>query len=303
MALMRRCKLNFLSLICTMLVLHLSSAWAFPAFPLPPEPQNEEELLSMHRIIDFLRDKEYPFAQSQIKSHLKNYPESPYVDHFRAMLGDIALQGKAFQEALEYYEKIEGKALAAYVQPKIWQALYQMGCFSKLYQEISPYFAAYQLQEQMEVVRCPEDPFVASHGIDDEGLFYFAEAAFREALTLIHYPEGEEAAHSLLHQALPIYISLLQNQLFASHAKLAMAEIYRLFNQPEKAVELYLELAKQEENKEVLFHAATLLLQCDKERATEIFKRLAQEEGTRAGNAAFQWLMLLAEKEEWETIS
>jgi hypothetical protein len=250
-------------------------------YPPLPEPRNEEEALLVRRIVEFWRDKEYPLVQFQIINHLNESPQSPYADHFWAMLGDIALQNRAFQEALGYYEKIAGEQIRAHVQLKTWQALYQLGLYSQLYESCAPYAA----------------------NLEAEGCFYFAEAALREALTLLCYVEGEQEAKALCEEALPFYESVIKSGLFVSHAKLGLAEIYRILGHPEKAATLYLELAQQDENKEVLFHAATLLLQCDKKRASQIFKNLAKQQCTKRGEAAFQWLLLLAENEEWETIA
>jgi len=265
----------------TLFVLALLTQVAF-AYPPLPEARSDSEALFVRRIIDFWRDKEYPFAKSQIRTYMSDYPKSPFTDHFYAMLGDMAMHEKAYHEALDYYNRISDEGLSAHVQAKRWQALYQLQLYTQLYQEIAPI----HLDES-----------------DEEGKFYFAEAAFREALTLLRFPEGKEQAQSLCEEALPIYASLSFSEAFGAHAKLAIAEIYRFLNKPEIAAKLYLDIAEnQEDQEEVLFHAAAMLMQCDQEKAASLFETIARGDSERAGDATYQWMQVLANKGDWDTI-
>ncbi|MFZ0564860.1 MAG: tetratricopeptide repeat protein [Chlamydiales bacterium] len=257
-------------------------AIGFPLFAYPPlpSPRTEEEALFVRRIVDFWRDKEYSFAKSHIQAYLQQEENSPFTDHFYAMLGDIAMHDKAYQEALKSYEKIENLALKKEAEVKRWHALYQMEHYMQLYQELASR-APYETEEQQ---------------------FYFAEAAFREALTLFRYEEGKQQAKSLCQEALIFYASLSNSPSFASIAKLSMAEIYRLLDQPKEAAELYLELAKEGDDEEILFHAAIMLAQCNVSEASHVFLKIVRQGKKRAKEAAFQWLKLLANEGEWEQI-
>lgn len=254
------------------------------AYPPLPEARSESEALFVRRILDFWRDKEYPFAKSQIRAYMHDYPHGPFTDHFYAMLGDMAMHERAYREALEFYNRISHSALTAHVSTKKWQALYHLQLYAQLYQEIGP--------------------TIAGKPIEEEGKFYFAEAAFREALTLWRYEEGKEEAKALYEEALAVYASLTSSAVFGPHAKLAMAEIYRILNNPEKAAALYLELAETEEHpEEILFHAGVMLTQFDQEKAKELFAQIAQGTTQSAPEAAYQWLQMLANAGEWETIA
>jgi hypothetical protein len=219
----------------TLLLLVLASQSAF-AYPPLPEARTEAEELFIRRIADFWQGKEYPFAKSQIRAYMNAYPGGPFTNHFYAMLGDIAMHEKVYRDALEYYNRVNDPAVNAYVRSKRWQALYQLQLYSQLYQEIAP---------------------IPAQEIGEEGTFYLAEAAFREALTLSHFKEGKSQANSLLEEALPLYSSLAFSEAFGAHAKLAMAEIYRLLEKTETAADLYLEIAASQGNQEeLLFQAA-----------------------------------------------
>lgn len=260
-----------------LLLLMAGSAFAYPPLPLP---RDEEETLLIRRILNFWRDQEYAYVQAHIKTYLKRCPKSPFSDHFWAFLGDIALSNQTYDEALEFYEKIQGEELKQCVQLQKWKTLYHLGYYSQLYQEITPH----------------------RHTLAPEGLFYYAEAAFREAQSVCRHPEGAEVAKALYEQALPLYASLAENYPFSNHSKLAMAEIHRYLGHPKEAAALYQDFVGQETDRETLFHIAQALSECDKPKAAQLFKRLAQENEPKAAEAAYQWLLLLAAQEEWETI-
>ncbi len=235
------------------------------AYPPLPKARTETEALFVRRIIDFWRDKEYPFVKSQITAYLADYPDSPFTDHFYAMLGDVALLEKEYDAALDAYERLKETPLKESIRTKRWRALYQLQRYNQLYEELKPL----SLDE-------------------DEERFYFAEATFHLGFQ---------------REALSLYEPLLFSPFFGTHAKLATAEIYRLLEKPEKAAEFYLELADHyEENDEFLFYAALMLTPSDQERAVALFETLAQGKSKHGGEAAYQWMQLLAEQGAWEAI-
>lgn len=248
-----------------------ATAWAYP--PLP-EARTESEALFVRRIIDFWREKEYPFVKSQVQSYLHSHPDSPFVNHFWALLGDIALHEKNNEEALFCYNQVTKKG---FVEMKKWQTLYHLARYEDLYEELSTLPLS-----------------------GEEEKFYFAESAFRLALL-----SDEERARVLCSEALPYYEELRTSRSVGAHATLALAEINRLLKRPEIAVQLYLEVAKNnEENQaDILFHAAALLVEVDSERASQLFAALALGSSDHASEAAYQWLLLLANRGEWEKLA
>lgn len=270
-----------------LLILALTLNPAIFSYPPLPEPRTEEEGLFVRRIIDFWRDREYPFAQTQIETYLKKFPDTPFADHFYAMQGDIALHGKNYPEALNSYEKIKGKEMQRYVESKRWLALYHLQSYTQLYEELSP-------------KACASEP--ESEALPDQHKFYFAESAFREGLTLERYPEASQEAKHLYLEALTFYRPLLKNDSFGSHAKLATAEIYRLLGEHDESSKLYSEIANDSKNAEILLHASTVLVDKDREKSLRLLKALTQEGSQKSAQAAFQWLTLLAQDGNWTEI-
>ncbi len=252
---------HFVKKTLFLLILLVQTAFAYP--PLP-EARTESEALFVRRILDFLREKEYPFAKSQIRAYMSSYPEGPFTDHFFAMLGDIALHEKDYSEALDFYARLSDSACQTHVRTKKWQALYQLQRYSELHQEMAS---------------------IGPQEINEEGTFYFAEAAFRKGL---------------FEEALPLYSSLMDNQVYGGHAKLALAEIYRFLKRPEMAADLYLEIAEDHDKK--LFYAAAMFLHFDQEKAAELFEQIAHRDSENAQESAYQWLQILAQQGEWKKI-
>lgn len=245
-----------------------------PLFSSPlPTPRNEEEGLFVRRIIDFWRDHEYELVKTELDRYLHNSPNTPFADHFNAMLGDIALHEKLYSNAVEYYNLVKDRHLYDSVKTKRWQALYHQKLYAMLYDEIA----------------------LTASKESDEGRFYFAEAAFREARLLGHDPE----ATPLFKEALDVYRSLLENSTFAPHAKLAMAEIYRSLEQFDEAATLYLELVQEKVDATILMRAALFLAISNPTKALPIFEKLARE---KHPEATYQWLQLLAREQQWNQI-
>jgi tetratricopeptide (TPR) repeat protein len=239
--------------------------WGYP--PLP-KPSCEEEALFVRRILEFWRDREYSLADSQIDAFSNQFPNSPFTDHFLALRGDIALQEKKYEEALQFYQNISRAEFQKEVQLKKWQALYGLGRYVQLQSEIDASTSDRKL-------------------LDNEPRFYLAEALFRQGV---------------LEEAAPLYESLGQSGLYASHAKLELAEIYRLEGNHEKAVSLYLDLAEHDPDEVILFHAAYQLLHCNSKEAGRILKKVALGGSQHSQDAACHWLLFLAENKEWDTL-
>lgn len=246
-----------------------------------PKASVEEELLFARRIIECWRDQDVDLAKGQIEVFLQKYPKSDYVDHFHAILGDIALQKQEYQKAIAAYETIKDNDLLKHVRTKRWHALYQLKNYAGLYQEISPLLAFLE---------------------EDEARFYFAEAAFREGLALDSLPDAAAKQKGLFEEALPVYRKLQNHEHYSDHVLLAMGEIFRRIGKYEEAASLYLKIANEKKSHQTLFHAATMLIQCDEKQACELFAQIAKGGGKKSQDAAYQWIQLLAKRKEWDTI-
>ncbi|MFN0065165.1 MAG: tetratricopeptide repeat protein [Chlamydiales bacterium] len=245
----------------------------------------ENEALFIRRLLKLWKENEYDIAKNQAKIFLERFPHSAQRDYFYTMLGNAALIEQNFPEALAAFEMIVDKDMKEGVRLKRWQALYQLKHYSSLYQELSialPYVSA---------------------GEKEEASFLFAESAFREALTLAQYAQGEEASDALVYEALPYYENLLSHKKLGHHAKLAIGEIYRFLGKYEEAAERYLEIAQTEpDNEEVLFHAAMMLSRFNEKEATETFRRITIKGGKHYKEAAYHWMQLLARQKSWKPL-
>ena len=242
----------------------------------------EQEALAARRIQCLWKDKEYSLVKRQIYDFFDRFPASADRDTFQIQLGNIALYEKDYPTAVAAFEAIRDIKRRDEMRVRRWQALYQMQNYDTLYQEISPLLPLLKGNEKHEAT------------------FLFAESTFREALILSHYTEGGSQAKLLAAEALPYYESLLGQKKFTSHAKLALAEIYRLLEHPREAAQLYLELAKSEkENEALLFHAAAMLSKFDDEKATQVFRQVTYLGGTRSAESCYQWMQLLAKRGDW----
>ncbi len=252
------------------------------SLPPLPTPHDENEALIMRRLLGFWRDRDLRFAQTEVEKFVKENPDNALSDYFLAILGDMAQQEGIFEEALQTYSRIQCTELKEHIQLKRWEALYHMGRYAELYQETAPMMAEMSESEEFR--------------------FYFAEGAFREALALARYEQGKEEAHFLCKEALPVYLTLTESPSFGSYAKLAMAEIFRFMEDEPKSLAIYHQLASHESNPDVLFQVAAILCQYDRQEALPVYEKIAKAGQSKAADAAYQWLLLLADGEEWKTI-
>ncbi len=137
------------------------------------------------------------------------------------------------------------KMPSSWSKPKSkWRALYLSGNYEQLY------------LETRENDSC------------DEALFYCAEAALYRA----HSTHHQENPDSLYNEACSRYEKLLNSPQFKHYAKLGLAEMHRIMGRMEQGAALYLELAEEEIDPEVLLHAAMGLIRADPEQGELLFK-------------------------------
>ncbi|MEZ5315125.1 MAG: hypothetical protein R3E91_02805 [Chlamydiales bacterium] len=244
-------------------------------------PQAEELLI--RRIAYFCHHQDYPFVKSQIQTYMNTYPNGLFTDYLYEILGDIAMNTKAYQAALDYYHCISNQSdRNLQVLKKEWKALYHLEFYAQLYQKTTP---------------------ISFQKMDEEGLFYLAEATFHEALHLMDFKEGEQEAKLLYQEALLVYSRLASSKTFGTYAKLAIAEIYHHLGQSKVAADLYLDIAESEQNhEEWLFQAAILLMDNEEKFAADVFERIISTNSSIAGEAALQWLEILIKRGELDKV-
>ncbi len=251
--------------------------------------KNDEEALLVRRINEFWHDREYPFAKVQIEEFLAKFPKSDSANTFYAMLGNISMEEKDYERGLNNFDKINSCSLARQVRLKRFHCLYQLKKYSTL-QELLP-----------NILK--ENPPKAE---SDLCHFYYAEALFRKAATI--YNEGEKEfilAKEYCLEAITHYEELVYGP-FASHAKIALAEIYRLLGEYERAAIMYLDLSSlpgSDFNESLLLHAGKMLSKFDKDRAIATFSHLARFGVKQQEEAALLWARLLFQDKRWEELA
>lgn len=259
----------------------------------PPRPESKEEELFVRRVVEFWRDQEWALARAQIEEFLVRFPKSSFRDRFYRMHGEICLSEQDYEKALESFDAIRANEQQEEIQLSRWHTLYRLGRFSQLADEMTialPLFEEQQDPKKLAAFR-----------------FYYAESLFRQATRLYNDPETRDHAMDLCQEALPYYQELVNSD-WESHAKMALAEIYRLFGHAHEAASAYLELAdsltdnQRPVQEELVFHASLMLRKFDSQKAIDTFSLLATRGIAKSQEAAHEWLKLLAEEERWESL-
>jgi tetratricopeptide (TPR) repeat protein len=241
--------------------------------------------LALRRIEQLHQSSEHALLQKAILNFLELHPLHSKGDSLKALLFREYMLEKSYGPALGLLQKIQDQHLLNELNIMKWEALYQTAQYETLYEEL-----------HLTIPYLPNEQKAAAS-------FYFAESAFREALTLSHYVEGEEKAIELCLEALPFYEKVKEHALFGTHARLGMAEIYRMTGSHEKASSLYLSLSEEANEKEdLLFHAAIACTQFDPKKACPLFSKIARMQGKYKQEATYQWMQLLAAQHHFQEL-
>lgn len=268
---MRRLSFLFISLSC------------FAQIPV------EEEALSLRRIADFWQEGEYELAKNQMEQYLHKFPDSNYYDTLCVALGDLCLREKNYGTALNYYSRITSSEWKDSVFLSRMQCLYYLEWYATLADEC--------------------DEFLARNIENDsktQATYYLAIGLYQQCLNAKDNPDQLE---SLALRARPHFTTLLESER-SSEVSQAFAYLCCILKEYPKASDIYLELANQDEQQKehLLFQAALLQAQFDKEKAATTFREINQLKKTKSKDAAFNYLVinfelgkhekLIVEKEE-----
>jgi tetratricopeptide (TPR) repeat protein len=236
------------------------------------QPLFGSENLKLKRISEFWKDEAFDQAKTQILQFLAEHPESDYCDNLHAMLGDLFIQEKNYQKALQAYDQIAGTELRNKIEPNYLQALLEMEDYRSI------------LKKSNKKSSNPKVNYLVG------------EACFR----LGRQAPDPETQKTLYIQAASHY-NLLARSEYAYESLLPLAEIYKTLGEGPKATALYLELAerKPEEKENLLFQAAYLQSTFDKCAAAKTFKNVYELAGKNMKSAAYNHLKLLFELDEF----
>jgi tetratricopeptide (TPR) repeat protein len=265
---MRTLKMGLIATLC------LSAPTGLFAFGAPPRAESQEEALSIRRIVELWKAQDYPAALAQIREFSASYPNSPFLDSFLVLQGDLDWRDHHYNEALHAYAAIQSPEAQERVFPHCVDCLYH----TKNYRQL-----AGRLQNR---VSSPNQSTLTDQ--ESLWLYYYAEAL----RALSRYQEAE-----------PLYVRLITTA-YKTQAQVALASVSAGLGKPQKAAEIYLALAEAlpDKREALLFKAAQVQATYDKELALRTFSSLHQQQGDKALAASFGELLLLYESEKYEEL-
>lgn len=248
------------------------------------ETSDQEEAFLVRRIAEFWKDQDYQTVKLQIVDFLKKHPNSSMNDHLRGVLADLYLQDGAYETALEVYHSIKSPIAVEKTLLNKMQCYYELEQFDNL------------LTASKKLSGTSSE---ALEGRIDEYHFLVAEANFRTAITT----DEKEMKFSLLDKAKQHYEQII-NSSFNDPVMFALAEIYRLKNENQKASSFFMELAERhpERREDLLFHAALSQSDFDKDLAIETFAKIVERAGPKSKDAALNRLILYFQQDRFEKV-
>lgn len=239
-----------------------------------------EEGLSLKRIEEFWKDKDFDGAKVQIVNFLKSYKNSEAHSQLYAILGDLYLKDGHHDKAVQIYGKIIDQS---FMEKTLYNKVY---CLFKLknYASISEIAQNYLTQNPLRE-------------IEDSLRFMFAESLLA---TAIENPQNQK---DLALKAKEQYQNLV-NSSYQKSALFALAEIAKITENYEEAAKRYQDLAETYISKksDFLFQAAIAQSNFDKSIAAETFKKVIEEGKENISIAAFNRLLLLFQSDRFQDI-
>ena len=245
---------------------------------------DKEEAFLVRRIAEFWKDQDFVVVKAQIVDFLGKYPKSKMTDHLRGILGDLYLQENAYEDALRIYNQIQTPAIFEKIVLNKLQCLYELNSFEMMIQEGFKF-----LTKSTEDIDSRRDEFK----------FLMAESYFRSAVAL----QDSTKKLDYFAKAEPLYEGVL-NSSFNDPSMFALAEIYRLKKENQKAATFFLQLAERhpEKREDLLFHAALAQSDFDRKGAINTFSAIIAKDGSKAKDAALNHLILLFQEDRFQDV-
>lgn len=203
---------------------------------------NEDEALFLNRIADFWEEGEYEIAKNQIHEFLTLYPNNASSDSLSSAIADLLLREKNYSQALESYSKITDPKVAARIFPHKLQCLYAL----KKYEELAN--------------AC--ESFLQNSGDDLQITYYLAISLYQQCLS-------SNEKEPFIARAIPYFEKLLASPLKTQVAA-PYAHLLCLEKNFAKAADIYLDMGSEE----MLFQAALIQAEYDKELSLKTFDRI-----------------------------
>ncbi|HSX25512.1 MAG TPA: tetratricopeptide repeat protein [Chlamydiales bacterium] len=236
------------------------------------QAQSEEEALFLRRIADFWQEGEVQLAKSQIEEFLSQFPESDFSNILSVALGDLYMREKSYSQALDFYSRVTSPEFSDRVFLSRMQCLYHMQWYATLADECEAYLAEEKEENKLQ------------------GTYFLAIALYQQCLNAVKEPE---TLLKLARRAEPHFETLFQSELSHEVAQ-SFAHLCCILKDFSKASQIYLDIAAKdpELKEEMLFQAALIQSEYDKELARQTFGEIAKLGEKRAKEASYNQLIL-----------
>ncbi|MBI2742305.1 MAG: tetratricopeptide repeat protein [Chlamydiales bacterium] len=246
----------------------------------PIKNTSPQEALQLRRIAEFWKEGDYQAAKMQILDLLSKKPDTNAREQLYTMLGDLYFFDNKHAEAVDAYAKVTDADLKKKSQLNYLRSLFSLNRYPDVIKE-----TARELNEA---------------GGDRFELHYLlAESLWRQGMQT----KDEEKKLRILEKAKQEY-RILEKTSFKEASLLPMAYIHREMKESAEAAALFLQLAQKypDKKEELLFQAACLQVQTNKEEACKTFASVYQLAGKKAKAAAFNQLLLLFQMEKYSEL-
>ncbi|KPK32854.1 MAG: hypothetical protein AMS24_02965 [Chlamydiae bacterium SM23_39] len=263
--------LRKLGIICFLMV-NLSAVSENSIFP---DDMEAEEALFLRRIVEFWQEGEKVLVKKEIEKYLNEKDSTPLFDSLYAFLGEIYIEEKNYDKAIENYKKITNKDVKEQIFINYIQALYE----EKRYEDL--------LEKEKDVPN-----FLNS---SDRDIYYFliADSYLKKA----SFSEKQEDKINFAKKAEEYFEKFEDKEKFLE----ALAETQDILKNYEQSAKYYLRLAeKNVDKKEIfLFKAALAFSQFDKEKSIDTFSRVIFIGKEKVQEASFNKMILLIEEKKF----
>lgn len=250
---------------------------------IPQEKLSPQDAFFLKRMTEFWKDRDFGLVKTQIEDFLAKNPTSPIKDNLQAILADILYQEHTYQAALDLYEKINDEALKYKTLSRRCQCLYLLGHYDTVIATLTPV-----LTSEGEKIEYKE-----------EMQFLLGDSLFRK-LKSVQNPSDQNV---LALQAKPL-LQALYGTSYKEKVLMPLAEIHRMLGENKEASEFYIALADKvgDKKEDVLFQAAALQMDFNKDAAIGTFQQVVNLGQKRAPDAAYNELLLLFQENRFSDL-
>lgn len=243
--------------------------------------KTEEEALFLRRISDFWQEEDYVTAQLQMETFLNLFPWSSFVPPITVSLGDLAIRHQDYPAALKYYDSVTEESLKEKCFFNRMQSLYQLQRFTTIQMACE------------EKLKTSLDETAYLNTLHYLAISLYCQSILTEDTTVEKPTEQAKVCLEELFLKAP-----------SQNTGEALAHLYCLTNESEKASQIYLALGNKNPSiqEEMQFQAACLQSNIHPERSLAIFKELYTNETSHKKDAAYNYLVLSFENKNYEAL-